>query len=325
MSKIKIIVLILVLAVAGSASAYFLYYQPLHRSPEEVLSRQVAAQTALRSLAIDGKLAITVTPTTGVTVEPSTVILNYQSFTDVSVIDAPRGSFVLELTASDLPAASAAFIPERQVALALEGLFAEQNLYLKFKQLPIIPFFFDTASFQNRWIKIATKELKDKFGAQETSSLSSEEQTAIKGLLEKRRLLTVTEDLPAEMIDGVDAYHYRFQINRDELVLLLTDLAALLGEPDQLAPLLPLLNSFALPTGEIWIGKKDFLPRQVIFAGEVTLADAGFKVNYKWEQKQSRFNEPVTVTPPADAINLEDLLAPLLGNFLIGTTTTEEF
>lgn len=129
-----------------------------------------------------------------------------------------------------------------------------------------------------------------------SNSILSKEDT-----LELLDTLTDLEKLPDEEVDGVDCLHYRGRVDIDRMV---DEWKAELdpAQPEYEEMLEAMERQRQMKTEvELWIGKDDYLIRQMKHDMQVPSEDAG-----QWDTSSSivryyDFNEPIQIEPPVTA------------------------
>lgn len=220
----------------------------------------------------------------------------------------------------------------REPAYGFELRLIGHVLYLRLNHLADMgPF--GTDFLTRQWIKIEfdeiIKALEEHLGeipeeyrhrigeVREMLEISQEEQRELESAFLRHNLLTITETLPSENIEGVSSHRYRFTIEEEALRGFITDAIAILA-PDSITQDEEIMGEIrtgideffanAEPmTGEIWIGKRDYLPRKLLLTLATTMPDIG-------ESKSTttmffeNFNEPVQIDVPSPAKGIVEFI-----------------
>lgn len=228
------------------------------------------------------------------------------------------------------------FSPEGKFAFGFETRFIDNVVYAKlarFEMDPALPFLDGiTPSFKDQWFKIDQETLNKlntyDQGFKANSDLSEEEFARLQEALKNAQIVRITETLPKSTLDGIKAFHYKFVLNKEGLRAYLVEIINIAQTKnlsrEELRELKQVLESGEFDTvldvlvkgftGEIWIGKKDFLPHR-----------ASAKLTFKEEKSQKEaakmsilvnmkdFNKPVAVEAPAHAKPLEMLVEEVFG------------
>lgn len=126
-------------------------------------------------------------------------------------------------------------------------------------------------------------------------------------------LMKFIKKMPAEKIEGQDAYHYAIETDMQTASALLMKLrqlrsAAPLTSDDILSVTGEILT-WGKPAGDIWIGKRDGRILKLVLQTDLRKADGTEVGGVSVQAAFSRFGQPVDVAPP-DAQDIESLLGP---------------
>ncbi len=299
-----IILVLLLLLGAGGTYAYFTYFETIFHPPEKVWANMLATRAGIKSSHTSTDFSLSFNrESEGGMAEAGVISLQASGEVDRADVAAPKWNQNLELSAYGLP--ETGVIPTR-LNLKLDFRLVNDQIYLYLNEVPEIPLF-DTRAFRGRWLKI------DPSGWGVKPWKSSAELFS---------LLSVTETLPMEKIEGLKAYHYNVAVDRDRLKEVV--IAAISGldaaqplpasEADQVRAM---LDTMSLPTGEIWIGQKDNLPYRLRLLGNLknqpVPGGAVIGGNYRINWSFSDYNKPVDITPPTSFVNAEQLLEEIFG------------
>lgn len=244
-------------------------------------------------------------------------------------------------------------------ALAGETRTLEEESYFKFTTLPAIPFFemmeIDFSQIEDQWIKVDQesiidfiKELaKDEWmpemekmveefekKLEERKIAEKEIQEKVKKILSERTPIFVKKEFPDEEIDGIKVYHYLIGIDKNKLLETIPELWKIIeeemlkeygtsitfNEKELTEKLGEIFDKIGDLEGEIWIGKKDYLPYRI--KGEKTLDLAQFNSNEEGtvslilDIKNSRFNQPIEIEAPSEYKELKEILIPVFEEYM---------
>lgn len=330
MSKklLAVILIVGVLIVGGGAFAYFNYFQ----SPEKIVQKMITKLTEIKSLEYSGEIKTEVNagdllgggnllqPTQPVSNnKTSNFSVNFNGVSDTNDLNNPKGSFSFNINTDALG--------QENFTLGLEVRTIDKIVYVKLSNLLNLGFF-DLTAVSNQWIKVDTEALKKQFGlekieeqlkeAQKKQELSPEQIEKLKTAVQQHKVFKITESLAGEKIEGVDTYHYKFTIDKEEIKKLLTDISQITQDKTltekELADFDESFKAIELPEGEIWIGKKDFLPYKISLSSvikETEKSKTSGKVSFTLLFKN--FNKPVQIEIPAPVKTLEEILGGLFG------------
>lgn len=327
------ILIVGVFVLGGGAFAYFNYFQ----SPEKIVQKMIAKLTEIKSLEYSGEIKIEVNAGDllggGNLLQPAQPVsnnktsnfsINFSGVSDTNDLNNPKGSFSFNINTDALG--------QENFTLGLEIRTIDKIVYAKLSNLPNLGFF-DLTAVSNQWIKIDTEALKKQFGlekieeqlkeAQKKQELSPEQIEKLKTAGQQNKVFRITENFASEKIEGVDTYHYKFTIDKEEIKKLRTDISQITQDKTltekELADFDESFKAIELPEGEIWIGKKDFLPYKISLSSvikETEKSKTSGKVSFTLLFKN--FNKPVQIEIPTPVKTLEEILGGLFGGILGG-------
>lgn len=231
------------------------------------------------------------------------------------------------------------FSPDGKLAFGFEARSIGETMYIKLTRFKLdlsTPFLDEIILlFKDQWFKIDQEALNKlntyDQGFSANSELSEEEFARLQEALKNAQIVRITETLPKATLDGIKTFHYKFVLNKEGLRAYLVEVINIAETKnlsrEGLRELKEILESGEFDTvldttvngfaGEIWIGKKDFLPYR-----------ASAEITFKEEKSQKEavkmsilltvddFNKPVTVEAPPNAKLLETLLDELFASSL---------
>lgn len=189
--------------------------------------------------------------------------------------------------------------------LAWEEIIIGEDSWFKLTDLPYprFPeiFSLDLEKMRNQWIKLGKDNFEDLFGKFSPQAKIE----VIKKLISNDKIFQLKKELPDEVIEGSQTFHYLFILEEDELKNLLPELSELL--PVELKELEKIKNVKA----EVWIGKKDKLIYKAKIEGEVDLKEidpnSEGKIGIKTNISLSKFNLPMKIEAPSEFKSLEEI------------------
>lgn len=175
--------------------------------------------------------------------------------------------------------------------------------------------------FLNQWILIDKEAIiKDYLGTNysnliktnvEKSEINLSELKSALESLRKNNVIILTK-LKDEKVNGVDTFHYSYRVNKVGLRNFLITLAkqskdiGALG-PSDLKSLDTWLKSNILPTGSIWIGKKDYNIYRLTFAQKKN--DKTKETNNIIDLTFNDFNQELYISAPGNFLTFEEVAA----------------
>lgn len=307
---LAVISIIGVSIIGGGVFGYFYYFQ----SPEKIVQKMTARLIEIKSLEYSGEVKIEVD--TGDSLGgTSNFSINFTGLSDIQKLDDPRSLFSFNIKTDALP--------QGEFAFGLEIRTIGKIAYVKLNDVPSLDFF-DLSAVKNQWIKIDAEVLKKQFGlekveeqlkeAEKKQELSPEQIEKLKIAVKQAKIFKITEKLASEKIEGINTYHYKFTIDKEEIKKLFIDISQVITLTEkELADFDKSLETSELPEGEIWIGKKDLLPYKISLSSTIEETDkskTSGKVSFTLWFKN--FNKPVQIDIPAQVKPLEEVLEGLL-------------
>ena len=326
-----------ILIIGGGVFGYFYYFQ---ETPEKVVEKMTTHLTEVKTLEYQGEIKAEVTTPDllgGVNFmqptqqkpskQASDFTINFNGKSDIDDLKNPKGLFAFNIKTDALKE-----LTQGESTFGLEVRTIDKVVYIRLNNLPNLGFF-DLSVLSNQWIKIDTEAIKKQFGleklegqikeTQKQQDLTPEQTEKLKQIVAQSKVFKVTEKLASEKIDGVDTHHYKFLIDKAELKKLIIDISGVVQNKtltnEELAEFDKGLEAIDNLGGEIWIGKKDYLPYKVLLtigiketaesktAGQLT-AILSFK----------NYNKPVQIDIPSPVKSIEEILGQLFGGFLGG-------
>ena len=201
------------------------------------------------------------------------------------------------------------------------------------------------SQFEGKWIKIdqgSLNAIAQSQGHKLSSSSgvfqdsNSDLQKKIQNLISLENLLTVDKQLADQKINGQNTYHYSVKITKDKLKDLINKLIILeVQEVAKMQNSQPENNSDAVigavassikdsaidfigDTGiELWVDKKDYMLYQykldkIIDLSKTPLSSFISDIDISLNGTNSDFGKQISVQPPSDSQNIEDILLPFI-------------
>jgi len=321
--------------IGGGVYAYFDYFQ----SPEKVVQKMTQKLATVKSFEYSGQIqsednvtkllsnvenliqtdgtASTTPATTGNKITTTTI--SFSGHSDWQNSAKIKNQFTLNIKSNALL--------EAGIELALEVRSLNKDLYLQFTSLPSIGVI-SLDALKNQWIKFDLSSFQDKGDGQNNQVKLTDAQIAnIKNLIKNAQLFKITAKLPGEKINGVNTYHYKFAIDKEALQKLMSDSSqSLLNRPlsdQEKADQKSAFAAIEVSEGEIWIGKKDYLPYKIT-------------INYQYKENDytkssgkslttilfKNFDKPLSVDIPQNSKTIQELMQGFLGTAAVTTTTS---
>jgi hypothetical protein len=326
------IFVIILLVIGGSAIGYFYYFQ---NTPEKVLEKMVTRLSEVESFGSQGEIKFEVVgEATNDLYQSSDFLINYDSQIDIKEIENIKLalSFIADFYGySGLEDLSEA---KEKMRFGLELRNIDKTIYFKLNELPNFGIF-DLSFLAGGWFKLEVDDIAENFGFEksqellEGNKLSSSQAEEIRQVFSQAEIFKVTEELAGEKIEGSNTYHYKYSINEDNLRELMIDISEIIqDEPlseEDLAELDEAWGSTEFVGGEIWIGKKDFLPYKLFLKAEMK-----DEINPEVVGKMTinlmfrNYNQPVEIDVPS-AIDIKEVLNQLFSESLFDSDLDSDF
>ncbi len=355
----KILSLVVAILILGGGGAYAYYFYS-GESPNDILREAVLNTLEVKSSEVSGKINLVYE---GVLAsifggagegEKVNFNLNFVGQNDSSDVKNLKALYELKLGFGVQDFLNFQF--------AADVMVAGNVVYLKPKNLDSIATWFglmgsevDLSSFDNKWIKIETKDLeqlplsnglmlKDNpfrvvLGQRPTLAFTAgtlggvdfnqDDTEKIKSILRDNQFYLVQEKLEDEQIDGEAAYHFRIGVNLPILKKSLVELNDFiyskmnLSDEEKSASLAEMDDFLAnnskylkFRTHEIWVTKNSKFIKKAALGVDFMIPESGDVMEVDLEVVNSKFNEFVTLEEPKDALSFEDLLADFFGTNL---------
>jgi hypothetical protein len=324
-NKILLAVLVVIigsLIISGGTFAYFNYFQ----SPEKVIQKALVNLSGIEFLTYAGEIKIELATKdlsfSGSAVplaqdkEMSTFLIDFTGKSDVRELKEIKSLFLSNIKTNILP-------PE-EFTSELELRIIDSAIYFKLRGAPNIGFF-NLSSIENQWVKINIADLQTQFKAAEWleanltgQGLSLEQIEKIKSAIQQAKII---KRLSSEKIEGVSTYHYGFTIDKEKTKSLIVEISQIvqgrLLTEQEIKEIDQVLTTVNLTAGEIWIGKKDLLPRQISLnfeAKDPEKSETFSKISFV--SSFNDFNELVQVDAPMQIKSLEEVLIGFLEGML---------
>jgi hypothetical protein len=174
----------------------------------------------------------------------------------------------------------------------------------------------EISKFKGQWISFNLTELQKSYVSQNSKfELTKEDQTELLSFLKTNPVLTVTEKTQSEKIAGVDSFHYKYSINKDNLIKL-TDKIYSLIEADTKESFNSgdLFKNISFKDGEIWIGKNDYYLRKMNLIFETGEPNTSTVAEVVFEITLNNFNKIEGITIPENAKSYDQIMKELQSN-----------
>lgn len=318
------------LIVGGGAFAYFYYFQ----SPEKNIQKMIVKLAEIKSLEYSGELSTEINvgdlPGGNGGFLPSAQLFSpkkesrtsseFSGSFDIQEANSPKGQFSFNLKTDALPLAELAF--------GAEAIMIDESFYVRLSDAPNLGLI-DLSALKNQWIKINPKALTKQFDnnplwekqiakAQPGRNLSPEQTKKLTTAFRQAKIFKITDKLAGEKIEGVGTHHYKFIIDEVGIKKFIIDSAEIIQgktpTEEEAKAFDKGFESVGSLNGEIWIGKKDYLPRKLALNSTMRATETSMvsgKTNFTISFRN--FNKPAQIEAPSETKPLEELLGGLFG------------
>ncbi len=326
------IVAFCLLAGGGGAYGYFGYYLSSDRIMGEMMTRWPSVTTAQYT----GNLAMEIKETAAPNANelsakpsatPQILSASFSGSANMKEIENASSYFSINIKANELEG-----LPDTSFGMDVRSIGTV--LYLKLAT----PSdgkggAFDFSALNDKWVSLDLDAIQDEFDPAPENSpereAASKKVAELQAALKRHQLLEITGQLPAETINEVPTFHFSYVINLEEARKLVIEAREIMDErklnESEIAEIAKALEGSAQPSGELWIGKKDYMPYKMTFkTSRVNTFDGvtGTTV-IDLTLFLSKFNEPVVVEKP-EAITFQEAFGLLMGSFEIPTSFTSD-
>jgi len=333
MAVIIAVVLGVLILGGGSVFGYYEYF-----SPERIIQKMTKRMVEVKSLEYSGQItagietdnfaAISSLENSGLLEQPEqpaptkqqsgNFSIDFSGASDLIDLNEPKAMFEFDINTDMLPQ-----------SFRLEARAVGDVVYFKINNVPDLGIF-HLSFLENQWVKIDPEAIKEQFGlteqqieeAQKEQELSPEQIEQIKDIATSTKILKISEKLASEKINGVNTHHYKFVIDKEGLVQLITEISEVIENKtlteEELQELEEPLQATEMPGGEIWIGKKDLLLYKIsmdLNIKETEKAKSEGQVTFSAQFKN--YNKPVQVVIPEPVKTLEEIMGELMGGTLL--------
>lgn len=331
-------VLALVMAAIGSVALFaggWFVYSIYFSSPESQLDRMMANMRGVRSFAFAGQTDIHASEFSvpffpaGSTDPLIRALAVRESVTFTTTISGaydihdesvPKSSATISATSNKWA------LGDFSLGLAYRGI--GQTDYVSFGDLPDLGFL-HLDFLRDKWFTVDDPGVREQLGLSVNGSRSAVPmfaqawRNASFSAWREHRFLAVVDSLGSESIDGVSTWHYVLAFDPDAFArwtVLVGSIANGSLSDAEANALRATAHRWSFDDIQLWIGKRDGLPRKVaIRANVASVGDPAKRTGFDATITASRFNDDVDIYVPEGAASIDEALQGLFGQ-LIGTS-----
>lgn len=312
--------LLLIFAVAIVAGA--LVWSFSRGKPDDVIQKMIAAMSEVRSLHfaiqtdLEGSVPITSPfpiPIPSDSSEMATVAITAEGDADTSTPGFSLFQSIFTITAKD----------EKQSSeFGLELRLRDKKIYVRLTKAPSEGI--DLSRVINQWTVIDPEVAGTQFGLEKGKEkkqpLREEQINRIRELVRNTKFFSLERVLPSEKIAGTATFHYAVTLNLPETRSFAIESRTIATGKEatakELAELDTTIEKLDEITGELWIGRRDYLLYQVMLQGITPSAESGANATWQLTATLTNHNQPVAVEVPEESTPFEQFLGLLLGGSL---------
>lgn len=315
------------LLLVGGAWAYYSYYL---QAPERILGKMFDKLAEVKSSEYSGEVKV---ETDFSKYESSSFLLPNSGGASAQLGKMTfKFNGISETQVQDLNnlkmATSFVVVPEGVFGfngnLGIELRMLGKVIFVRLTDIPNLGLI-DLGSLKNQWVRLDFDAMAKQFSTEDKIKEFEAQQKSVVDKFSQLRqaaitsgLFKVVSKLSSETIDNTSTYHYKIALEKEGIKKFFNQLSEIIPEFKRTAAeqtkFEDELNKLAtLPEGEIWIGKKDYLPRKIYF--ESTMQPAGEAPPTKIAVTYfiSKFNKPVQVDIPEQSKSIEEFVAGITG------------
>jgi len=328
-------IIAVVVIIAGVGSVVYFAGPSVPDSPNGIVQQSLIKLLDLKSYKQSGEIKSGFA-TNG---QETSLSVDFSGFSDRRDLNNIKGSGLFSFSLNGfLPEMSKEEdFQEDEISISAEmRITNNETFYIKINKFPTLGLM-DLSSLEGKWVKINLADLEKQLnllGVEEYQELkksqevTSEDIEEMKNLLSQYQIFKVTEELADEKVNGATTYHYKVDINDEELKNFLTESLKTEDEKDQLndafsaifsdPKISEQLKDFEI---EIWIGKKDNLIYKIFVNGKMLLEESMGDMTFSLSLLLSDFNKKVVIDIPEETKSLEEVMGTL---FLSGMAGVKE-
>jgi len=175
--------------------------------------------------------------------------------------------------------------------------------------------------FKDSWLDLSDSSLEDFDESGETTeeaepTISVEDQARLDELFLETDFFKVTEKFKNEKVNSVDCFHYAVELDKEAVASYGASTRLYSDEGSAFDGALSVLANTEAVTGDIWIGKKDFLP-------QVLLLTASFedeKGTARLDLSLDNYNQSIQLQKPEKVMTYMDFISAMFDAMLSSTS-----
>ncbi len=164
-----------------------------------------------------------------------------------------------------------------------------------------------------------------------TPVISDENKAKLETLFVETDFFKVTKKLKNEKVNGEDCFHYLVDLDKEALVSYAATSKLYSGDTSSSGQAMEILTKTQTVSGEIWLSRKDYLPRHLVLNASFVPSEDGAVGTASLDLSLNEYNQPVKLEVPKKIMSYADFFSAMidslieqLGDFSFGTVSEED-
>lgn len=322
--------LALILVGIGGVWAYTRFNQP---AAEDIMAQVRANTAAVTSFEYTGNISLELT-----TKNPLVEMLTDTGASGTGSLEEKKTMMVdigydgitqKESADTSVAVKASVYSPDdtdNKMAVGFDIRKIEDSNYFRLNQVPAFGLVGMIAGpFKGQWIEINTSDLQelqeglpvgdavaDVDIKEKQEELTPEKVQEISEMVLAADIVTFTDTLPSEEVNGVPSYHYVFTINKEKLADTVKSVLEKLDYPveeEDLEEFRTALTKVTFTDGHLWVSKKSLLVQKVQYG--FTYADDDVSAKVAMTAMYHNYNNAPAIEKPEEAKTIEELFGSL--------------
>ena len=314
---IIIAVAVLLVLAGGSAYAYTAgYLDSLFQSPDKILHESL--NTARLAKQVYADTTITIHTAANSTSTSSLA----SSFLPADITVTSKGNVDMADSAN-IKTSGTFSVDAGTLSGAFDVRSLDKTLYFRITQAPALLSAFGLGQIINKWVSLSLATATSSFSSVPlvpqtglATALTEEQKKHILEIANNAHFITFKEKEASEEINGVDSYHFTFDLDKEGIKTYLSELKTYINEsgkndsylsswdPSPIEKSLDKIQNFS---GNIWIGKKDNLPSKIDTSLSLS-SGADSTLTVRLVSLLKDWNVPTSIIAPEGAVSLQNLM-----------------
>lgn len=288
----------LVVLGGGSAFAYYKYTT----SPDYVVAKMFTADVDVTSMEFDGSMDMnfTTVASSSAPALSQKVSFGFNGGFDVKDEKDPKVSANVSVNYQGMLAKP----------VSADLVYAGKSMYFRINDAPDLGASLPLSELNGLWFSLTESDLASltemtaTTTVSPTGTLTPAQTKQVMEAVKKHKVFVLKETKADEVVNGVSTYHYVFTMDKNGLIPFMKEVAPITGETftaEQEAQLKESLEMFDTISGEIWVGKKDYMPYRLSLVFGIKPNESMSSGNMTMTMSFKNFNKAFNVTVPSGA------------------------